>query len=283
MNHLHRELAPISELGWEHIEQEARFMLTTALAGRKLADLSGPLGWQSSAVSLGRVTVAQSKLVKGAGIKVRQIRPLVELRVPFQVSRTELDAISRGAEDPDLTSVSEAARIAALAEDAFMFHGFDEIGSPGMVGNPDDPVMMGKNFDYQTFPDKVVEALARLRLEGIEGPYAVALGPRCYEGVTSTTHSGGYPVIDHLRSFIDGPLVWAPALDGSMVVSLRGGDFQLTLGADFSIGYLDHNAEQVQLYIEESVAFEVVEAAAAVPMFYEKGHENGDESGHGKG
>lgn len=270
MNHLHRELAPISELGWEHIEQEAKFMLTTALAGRKLTDVEGPLGWQSSAVSLGRVKASQGVLAKGVAVRVRQVRPMVELRVPFEVSREELDAISRGAEDPDLGSVSEAARMAALAEDAFMFHGFAEIGSPGMVGGTDDPVMMGADFDYETFPDKVVEAVAKLRLKGIEGPYAVALGPRCYEGVTSTTHSGGYPVIDHLRSFIDGPLVWAPALDGSMVVSLRGGDFQLTLGSDFSIGYLEHDTENVRLYIEESVAFEVVESAAAVPMFYEK-------------
>jgi uncharacterized linocin/CFP29 family protein len=113
-----------------------------------------------------------------------------------------------------------------------------------------------------------VEALAKLRLKGIEGPYALALGPPCYEGVTSTTHAGGYPILDHLRSFIDGPLIWAPALDGSMVVSLRGGDFQLTLGTDFSIGYLQHNDEHVRLYIEESLAFEVFEAAAVVPLFY---------------
>ncbi len=270
MNHLHRGLAPISTLGWEHIEQEAKLMLGTALAGRKLVEVRGPLGWQASAVSLGRVKAAQHASIKGAEMKVRQVRPLVELRVPFEVSRVELDAISRGAEDPDLASVSEAARTVALAEDAFMFHGFREIGSPGMVEGADQAVMMEKDFDYQAFPDKVVEAMARLRLRGIEGPYAVALGPDCYEGVTSTTHSGGYPVIDHLRSFVDGPLVWAPALSGSMVVSLRGGDFQLTLGTDLSIGYLDHDQERVRLYIEESLAFEVIEPAAVVPMFYDK-------------
>ena len=54
-----------------------------------------------------------------------------------------------------------------------------------------------------------------------------------------------------------------------MVVSLRGGDFQLTLGSDFSIGYLQHDAERVRLYIEESLAFEIYEPAAAVPMFYQ--------------
>lgn len=268
MNHLHRELAPISDAAWEQIEQEAQFMLRTALAGRKLVDVSGPLGWDASSVSRGRANPSPEELAQGVAVRIRQVRSLVELRVPFDVSRAELDAISRGAPDPDLASVSEAARKAAMAEDAFLFHGFAEIGSPGLVDSADDPVELSQDFDYERFPDKVVEALAKLRLQGIEGPYAVALGPRCYEGVTSTTHAGGYPVLDHLRSFIDGPLVWAPALSGSMVVSLRGGDFRLTLGSDFSIGYLQHSTELVRLYIEESIAFEVYEPAAAVPMSY---------------
>jgi uncharacterized linocin/CFP29 family protein len=271
MDHLNRELAPIPEPAWQQIEQEARFMLTTALAGRKLVDVRGPLGWEASSVSRGRVADSIERVTQGVTVKVRQVRPLVELRVPFEVSRAELDAIARGAPDPDLASVSEAARKAAHAEDTFLFRGFTEIGSPGMVTGADDHVELHQDGDYAHFPDKVVEALAKLRLKGIEGPYALALGPRCYEGVTSTTHSGGYPVLDHLRSFIDGPLIWAPALDGSMLVSLRGGDFQLTLGADFSIGYLQHDNDIVKLYIEESVAFEVYEPAAVVPMFYASG------------
>lgn len=270
MDHLHRELAPITERGWQEIEDEAKDMLTMALAGRKLVDVAGPLGWQTGSVSLGRTSTPKSKLGKGVDLAVRQVRPLLEIRIPFAVSRRELDAVARGAVAPDLHGVAEAARTAALAEDAFLFFGVGEIGSPGMVDGAEARVSMGKNFDYGTFPDKVVEALAKLRLNGIEGPYAVALGPQCYEGVASTTHAGGYPVIDHLRSFVDGPLIWAPAMDGSMVVSLRGGDFRLTLGSDFSIGYAHHDAEAVHLYIEESVAFEVFEPAAVVPMYYDQ-------------
>lgn len=269
MNHLHRELAPISDDAWTAIEEEARFMLSAALAGRKLVDVTDAQGWDASALSLGRARVADNSPVDGAGFRIREVRPMVEVRVPFEVSRAELDAISRGAADPDLASVAEAARLAALAEDTFVFHGFADVGSPGMVQDAEASIAMGKSVDYANFPDRVVEAVAKLRLKGIEGPYAVALGPRCYEGVTSTTHAGGYPVIDHLRSFIDGPLIWAPALDGSLVISLRGGDYRLSLGADFSIGYLDHDTENVRLYIEESIGFEVFEAAAAVPMFYQ--------------
>jgi uncharacterized linocin/CFP29 family protein len=71
-----------------------------------------------------------------------------------------------------------------------------------------------------------------------------------------------------VRDLIDGPLVWAPGLDGAVVLSMRGGDFQLTVGQDFSIGYLDHDAERVRLYIEESFTFWLQTPEAAVPLAF---------------
>ena len=57
-----------------------------------------------------------------------------------------------------------------------------------------------------------------------------------------------------------------PGLDGGLVLSLRGGDFELTVGQDFSIGYLEHDLETVRLYIEESFTFLVLTDQAAVPL-----------------
>ena len=61
-------------------------------------------------------------------------------------------------------------------------------------------------------------------------------------------------------------MVWAPGVDGAVVLSLRGGDFQLVSGQDVSIGYLAHDAERVQLYLEESFTFRVIEPDAAVVL-----------------
>jgi uncharacterized linocin/CFP29 family protein len=74
--------------------------------------------------------------------------------------------------------------------------------------------------------------------------------------------------MEHVRRLLDGPLVWAPAVDGAAVLSLRGGDFELTVGQDFSIGYLEHNASVVRLYLQESFTFRVIAAEAAVPLAY---------------
>ena len=86
----------------------------------------------------------------------------------------------------------------------------------------------------------VGEALGVLRRAGVAGPYGIALGPRCYAGLTETVTSGGYRVFDHVKRLLDGPIIWSLGVDGAVVLSMRGGDFALTVGQDLSIGYLDH-------------------------------------------
>ena len=43
--------------------------------------------------------------------------------------------------------------------------------------------------------------------------------------------------------------------DGALLVSTRGGDYELHLGQDLSIGYLSHDADSIELYLEESLTF----------------------------
>jgi uncharacterized linocin/CFP29 family protein len=113
----------------------------------------------------------------------------------------------------------------------------------------------------------VTRALNQLRDTGVDGPYAAVLSERCYAGLTETT-KGGYPILEHVRRIVEGPIVWAPGLAGVVVVSLRGGDFELVVGRDFSIGYLDHDAARVRLYIEESFTFRLLSPQAAVALTY---------------
>ena len=120
--------------------------------------------------------------------------------------------------------------------------------------------------DYEHYPEHVARAVAALRGADIGGPYAIALGSRCYTGVTESTERGGYPVFEHLAKILGGPVVWAPAVDGAVVLSQRGGDFELTVGQDFAVGFRDADEATVQLYIEESVAFRISTPEAAVHL-----------------
>lgn len=266
MNALHRELAPVSAADWSEIERQAKSALKLNLAARRLVDFVGPLGSQAAAVNIGRV---QKLPAPGEGIEAasRQVLPLVELRVPFELERSELDALERGARDPDLQPLIQAATRLARAEDAIVFHGYRAAGMRGMAeAAPHAPLPISQQ--YERYPGTVAEATRRLREAGVEGPYAIALGPRCYEGLMQATERGGYPIIEIVHRLIEGPAVWAPGVNGAVVLSMRGGDFELTVGQDIAIGYVSHTDTHVRLYLVESLAFRVLTPEAAVALVY---------------
>lgn len=266
MNDLLREQAPISQAAWKEIDAEATRTLKVLLAARQLVDFNGPLGWSTSAVSTGRTVKLSPALQEGVSARIRAVQPLIELRAPFEIAREELESIGRGAKDANLDSVRNASRAAAVAEDRAVFQGYPAAGITGMFeASAEQRLTIPDKFE--SYPEIVAEATHRLRSAGVNGPYGIALGPRCYTGLTRSTLRG-VPIIDHVRQLLDGPIVWAPAADGAVVLSLRGGDFELTVGQDFSIGYLDHTSTSVLLYIQESVAFRVLSAEAAVPLTY---------------
>ena len=267
MNNLFRELAPVSSAAWGEIEEEARRTLKATLAARKLVDFSGPKGWRKSAVATGRMEEIQAPLKGGIEARLRRVLPVMEIRVPFELDRAEIDAIGRGAKDADLDPVIDAARTIAMAEDRAVFYGHGPAGIKGISElAPGRPV--GLTTNYEDYPLAVATGISRLRAAGVDGPFAIALSKNCYTGITETTKAG-YPVIQHVRRLLDGPIVWAPALDGAVVLSMRGGDFELIVGQDFSIGYLDHTAKLVRLYLQESFTFRVLSEQAAVPLSYD--------------
>jgi uncharacterized linocin/CFP29 family protein len=71
-----------------------------------------------------------------------------------------------------------------------------------------------------------------------------------------------------VRRFLDGPIVWAPGLQGALVLSMRGGDFELVVGQDASLGYLDHDRHKISLYLEETFTFRLLSPEAAVPLVF---------------
>jgi uncharacterized linocin/CFP29 family protein len=264
MNHLHRQLAPIADAGWQAIEEEIKPRLETYLAARKLVDFEGPLGWTHSATTLGRTAPIAGPLPDVTGAQ-RQVLPLVELRAPFVVSRSEVDAAERGATDLDLPGLEEAGRRIALAENTAVFHGYGAGQIRGITENTSHTALT-LSADAEHYPTAVAEAVDVLRGAGIGGPYGLALSPGIYTEIVHTAEHGGHLLLDHLRQILGGPLVWAPGVECGIVLSLRGGDFVLESGQDISIGYASHDADVVALYLEESFSFRVLEPDAAVQL-----------------
>jgi uncharacterized linocin/CFP29 family protein len=194
----------------------------------------------------------------------REVKPLVELRVPFELDRQAIDDVERGANDSDWQPAKDAARQIAFAEDGAIFDGYDAAGIQGIRQGTSNPVMT-LPADIRHYPEAIAEALSRLRLVGVNGPYSVVLGADAYTALDESSDHG-YPVLDHIKRLVDSEIIWAPAIAGAFVMTTRGGDFDLHIGQDISIGYLSHTNTAIRLYLQESFTFLLLTTEAAVAL-----------------
>ncbi|OIJ68539.1 family 1 encapsulin nanocompartment shell protein [Streptomyces mangrovisoli] len=263
MNNLHRELAPISAAAWDDLEEEARRTFKRHVAARRIVDVPDPGGGELAGVGTGHLDAVDAP-AEGVLAHTRHFQPLVELRVPFTVDRRQVDDVARGAKDADWQPVKDAARRLAFVEDRAVFEGYAAAGIAGLrEGSSNAPVPLPA--DPRDYPDAVSRAVGALRLAGVGGAYTLALSAQAYTAVNETSDHG-YPIIKHIARLLDGDIVWAPAIDGAFLLSARGGDFELRLGQDVSIGYLAHDANSVTLYFEETLTFLVHTSEAVVAL-----------------
>jgi len=263
MNNLHRQLAPISDAAWAQIEEETTRTLKRYLAGRRIVDVPSSGGIALPGVGTGHLKRISAP-AEGIIARQREVKPLVELRVPFELSRQTIDDVERGSEDSDWQPAKDAAKKLAFAEDRAIFNGYHEADIQGIRESTSNPIET-LPADVRAYPDAVAHALSQLRLVGVNGPYSVLLGAVEYT-VLAETRDHGYPVLEHVKRIVDGNLIWAPAIDGAFVVTTRGGDFELNIGQDVSIGYLSHSDSTVQLYLQETFVFRVLTSEAAVAL-----------------
>ena len=255
MNNLHRELAPISDAAWADLEAEARRTFTRHVAARRVVDVIGPSGLTLSAVGTGHLQTLDAPAT-GVQARRREAQPVVEFRVPFAVDRQSVDDVARGAKDADWQPVKDAAKQIAFAEDRAIFDGFTAAGiggiRAGVVQPGDRAAGRGSRLSERGRPG----ADARCGWPASTGRTACCSVADAYTAVAETTDHG-YPIREHIARVIgsEGEIIWAPAISGAFLLSTRGGDYELYLGQDLSIGYLSHDATSIELYFQESLTF----------------------------
>jgi uncharacterized linocin/CFP29 family protein len=104
-----------------------------------------------------------------------------------------------------------------------------------------------------------------LRLVGVNGPYSVLLSADAYAALAETSDNG-YPVLEHVKKLVKDQIIWAPAIAGAFVLTTRGGDFDLHIGQDVSIGYSSHTDSVVHLYLQETLTFLLLTTEAVVAL-----------------
>ncbi|MGN6407805.1 MAG: family 1 encapsulin nanocompartment shell protein [Curtobacterium sp.] len=238
------------------IDDEARVRLRPVLTARTLVDFAGPFGWEYSATNAGRVGPQVASPVPGTVGRQRVVIPLAELRASFTLSRSELEAASRGAGDVDLSALDRAAHALARAENTTAFDGWSQVRFDGVDAAAPETVdeLTGPG---PLLPQLAASAVARLQDAGVSGPYARAADERTWIAIEGGVEAGGGTLARHLERVLGGPIVRVPGIRSSTVVSLRGGDFVFESGQDVSVGYEGHTDDSVGLYLEESFTFRV--------------------------
>jgi len=264
MDFLKRELAPLTDLAWSYIEEEAVRALSSNLSDRRVVDVTEPKGFDFSAVNLGYLE--PSHLVEdGVHYGVRRVLPLVELRVPIELDVWTLDNLARGAANVDTESVTRAALKLAAFEERAVYAGFAPAGIQGLDQSLSNEVA-SLGLEVAGFSDVIAKAVLVLNDRGVQGPFAVVLGSKPFRLLHSYQSSD--PPREQIAKVLGGPILHSAVLQGGFVLSLRGGDFELVLGQDASLGYDWHDRGKVHLYLTESFTFQVLGPEAVVPLSY---------------
>jgi uncharacterized linocin/CFP29 family protein len=264
MDILKRSLAPLTDKAWAALQDQARRSLRNNLSARAVADVIGPKGLDFAAVGLGRLAVApcgpaEDKMCYG----IHRVLPLVEARASFELSVWSFDDVERGARDLDFAPLDAAARRIAGFEEKAVYDGFEPGGIAGLARGGEN-ASLPLAADAAKFPDTVVRAILVLKDKQVEGPYALVLGPRPFQALQGS--DAAYPPRKQVEQLLGGPIALSPFIEGGFLVSTRGGDLELTLGQDLSLGYETHDSKTVRLYLSESFTFRVLDPTAFVEL-----------------
>ncbi|MFP4381296.1 MAG: family 1 encapsulin nanocompartment shell protein [Candidatus Sumerlaeia bacterium] len=261
---LRRSVSTVTQEAWDEIDEQAREVFENYLTGRSIVDFNGPHGWETGSVDVGQLEYEDKKAVDGVRWGLRKILPLMELRCHFTLNQMELDSISRGRKDADLDALEDAAKKVAKFEEGALYNGFNDGSICGMleVAEQKPVALPASGEDY---PRAITTAISQLREAGVGGPYALVLPPKQFEELMQAG-KGGYPVRKSVEELLKGEILMSPAIKSGVVVSTRGGDFEMTVGQDLSIGYWKHEGDTVEFYITESFTFRVIEPKAIVPL-----------------
>ena len=264
MNNLHRELAPISDAAWAQIEEEASRTLKRYLAARRVVDVEGPAGPALSAVGTGHLPRSRRPPTASSPASAI-VKPLVELRVPFELDRQQIDDVERGANDSDWQPVKDAAQAHRLRRGPRRSSTATSRRHRGMRQGTSNPIM--------TLPDR----RARLSRRDRPGAEPIASGRRQRPLFGGAGRRRLHRTERDPRPRLPGPgahqapgraarssgLRRSPA---RFVLTTRGGDFDLHIGQDISIGYSSHTDAAVRLYLQETFTFLLLTSEAAVAL-----------------
>lgn len=251
---LKRKDAPITLSAWDEIDSRAKEVLTSILTTRKILSLNGPKGWDYNAVPEGRLEVYNNDPEK-VSVGMFKTKNLIEVRRSFSLNKWELDNITRGAKDIDLSPLEKAVEEIGLFEESTIYNGYKKGGIDGLSQKATHKFSFGKNPD--DILSTIGEAKYTLYNSYVQPPFVMVVSPEVYD-LFNQLYDGTL-LSKVIEKLIGGSIFRSKSVKGAILVPLDNEDLEFTVGQDFSIGYESEDNETVTLFITESFTFRILD------------------------
>lgn len=248
-------LAPMPKTAWDEINARAEHVINAYLTTRKTLKVEGPYGLDKTHVPTGRMTLIDSP--KGSDVKggLYDAVSLLETRATFELDRWELDNISRGAKDIDLTSLEEAVKRLVLYEENTLYNGNAQAKIKGLKDAAKNTLSLENN--PQKILEKVAEAALLLKKAYATKPYHLIVGKTVY-GYLNQLH-GNRLLREIIEQMIEGQVVLSEVLEGALLLPAKHPDIEFTIGQDYTIGYESHDLKTIRFFIMNSYTMRVLD------------------------
>lgn len=256
---LYKDLAPITKEAWNQMEDRLMEVFKSYLSARKVVKVYGPKGFDFNVITEGRL----GEIKEDGDIYYGNyyVLPLTEARVEFEMSRWELDNISRGAKDINYEPLEEAAKKIALFEENAIYNGLENANIDGLIKSAEgEPITFGDNPN--SIMDSISKGIVRLKEAYQEGAFNLIVGEKAYRKIISGETA--YPLDRRIEELLEGKIIYSHVIDGALLVPHDHEDLEMTIGRDLSIGYQSNDNEKVRFFITESFTFRVLDPSIIV-------------------
>ena len=259
MDYLKKSAAPLSDEQWEQIDGRAKIILTSLLSGRRVAGVVGPYGRMTGAINEGRLAIHDDDGLK-YGVAI--VKPFVETRIDFTMSKWELDSIDRGAMDTNWDPLDAAVRRAALFEEKVLYYGLPDAGIVGLLDSTAHPVL-----EFGNTPEEVLKSISKaiLLIKDSYGktPYSLVVGEEKWMQINS--FEGFYSFSEKVSELLPGGVYVSKAMkDEAVMVPYDDDNIEFDIGEDFGIGYQDDDDKNIKLFVTERFTFRVLDKTLVV-------------------
>jgi uncharacterized linocin/CFP29 family protein len=245
--------APLSGEEWARLDKVVTDVARKLLVGRRIVELTGPLGLGTQTVPL--LSVGESNGV--SRVSERGFLTLSVLEQDFELAWQDIASAQSQGLPLELGPAAAASTACARAEDELLFNAL--LNAPGR-----HTVKLESWDEPGVALETIVSATEQLVADGFFGPFAVVLSPALYAKTQRVAQGMGRLVSKLIKDVAEGGLFRSPQLAANqgLILAQAKHNLDLVVGQDLTVAYLGNEALNHHFRVLESLTLRIKRSGA---------------------